>query len=385
MQNRGRPRAFARSFAFTAAFSLVLAVGGCQDQIEDDSSAAQSLAEQARIVSQVDISPSHIRFRAGAEDIEIALVPNTQLLAPDAVIMRDGVALTPEEAGIELPYRGHVVGDPDSWVRVRVEGDRFEGLIFTEESLWEVREVDAGEAWMLHSNIGDYLDTPTHANHHCATSEAEAAHATYAAYDGAARAQSCTQVSIALVADYTHVAALGGAKASEAEMLARINEADGIFRSDLDYGFSVGEIRTFAKAGGPAFNQAESGDTPLETFADYKQSKLPELGLAHLFVARTKYGAVGLAYVGSTCSSRYGSGVSNYLGKGKASTIVVTHEIGHNFGSPHDPASSDDVMAPSVNVAATEFSNASEDKINAHVASVSCFEPCAADPSNSDD
>ncbi|HLT37979.1 MAG TPA: M12 family metallo-peptidase [Enhygromyxa sp.] len=359
---------------------------GCQDP---DDGAAQSPTEldQALLVSDLAVGESRIRFRAGGEQRELVLVRNDRLLAPDARVVRDGVALTPEQAGLKIPYRGYVLGDPNSWIRIRVTDSGFEGLVSMDEGLWDVRESDDGEIMMAPADIADYVDSPNHGHHACATTDARAAHATYLNLGehfgehgpGTAKA-GCKQIDIALVADYTHVAKLGGASASENEMLKRINETDGIYRADLNYGFSVKEIRTLASSGGPSFNQKGAGALPLDQFSDYKKSQLPELGLAHLFVARTTSGTVGLAWIGSTCSERKGTGVSNYLGKGKASTIIVAHEIGHNFGSPHDASNAPYIMAPSVDASVTEFSNNSESKIHAHVGSVSCFKPCGPEP-----
>jgi len=374
-----------------AAFAASVAIAGCVDQAGEAPAIAERAAdlelrleiEHARErfeLSQLAISPASIRFTAGAEDVELALTPNTQLLAADAVIERDGERLTPAEAGVHVPLRGHVVGDPNSWVRVQLTPDGFEGLIYKDQDLWDIRELDTGEIWMAKADIRDYLDSPSYGQHRCANTDGEAEHATYVAHDGAAAAKSCAQISLSLTADYTHVAALGGASASENEMIARINEADGIFRADLNYGFVVGKVQSLSKAGGPSFNQAAAGSTPLTQFAAYKQSELSGFGLAHLFVARTKHGAVGMAYVGATCSPRYGSGVSNYLGKGRSSTIVATHELGHNFGADHDKSGSAYVMAPSVNSLAQTFSSASESDIDSHVGSVSCFTPCTSAP-----
>ncbi|MFO7562124.1 MAG: M12 family metallo-peptidase [Enhygromyxa sp.] len=352
----------------------------------DEGSAAESPAEldEARVVSNMTFDGSRVRFEAGDQQLELALVRNDRLLAPDAVFVRDGVAMSPAEAGVELPYRGYVVGDPNSWIRVRVTDAGFEGLVYTREGLWDVRESDVGEIIMAPADIDDYIDSPSHAQRSCATADAEAAHGSYLKLGGGLQRGTakagCKQVEIALVADYTHVGKLGSAAASESEMLTRLNETDGLYRADLNYGFAVKEVRTFSQSGGPSFNQASTGDTPLDQFSDYKNSQFPTLGLAHLFVGRTSSGTVGLAWIASTCTSSKGAAVSNYLGKGKASTIIVAHEIGHNFGSPHDASNAPYIMAPSVSAQVTSFSSNSKTKIHSHVGSVSCFKPCGAEP-----
>jgi hypothetical protein len=356
---------------------------GCHDLESDDVAAAEDPAdfEQPRVVADLEITKMQIRFTAGDQQVELVLIPNTQLLAPNAVIVRDGVPMSPAEAGLATPYRGYVAGDPNSWIRVSVSDTRFEGLIYMDENLWDVRESDRGEILLTHAEFADYIDSPSRVQHTCASSDAEAAHASYATPDSGTgkAAGGCKKIDIALVADYTHVDKLGGVSASEHEMIKRINEVDGLYRADLDVGLAVQEVRTFSKSGGPSFNSKKAGTVPLSQFADYRKSDLTEVGLAHLFMARTKDGTVGKAYIATTCSNK-AAGVSNYLGKGKSSTIVVAHEIGHNFGAKHDAEDAPYIMAPSVDSSVTEFSKNSESKINSHVGSVSCFEPCDAEP-----
>ena len=370
-----------RASVAVLVMSSALTIAGCDDNdvgkvLEYES--GDELGE--RLVAELQVSPDRVRFVAGDEAFELVLVPNHRLLAPDATVVRDGARLSPAEAGLALPYRGWVAGDRESWIRVARTGAGFTGLIYTGAELWELRDRDDGALVLRAASFADYLDAPTGVPRDCATAEAAlaTADALVPGFDPAP-VGTCKQLSLAIVADYTHVAKLGGASKSENEMLHRINEADGIFRADLDLGFVVGEVRSFSSQGGPSFNTAGSGTTPLDAFASYKQSELAEFGLAHLFVARTSSGKVGQAHIGATCTSK-GSGVSNYLGNDADSTIVVTHEIGHNFGAKHDAENSPYVMAPTVNEDATAFSEASHTSIQAHVSKASCFVPCADTP-----
>lgn len=354
---------------------MVLVLASCYTGIRDvDEGGAEF---EGIVLEDVDASRDRLHFAAGEHTFDLELQPNLDLVG-GAIVIRDGVRVPWADAGLDAPFKGHVSGDPDSWVRVRVaDADHFEGLIYAEQQLFEVRNEDE-ELRMRAVDATDYLEDASGAQHRCDNGTSESKHATYFSGDGALFATGCAEIEIALVGDYTHVAALGGTAASENERLARINEADGIFRADLNYGFSVREVVSFSQPGGPTFNNASAGSAPLDAFADWKFQNLPERGLAHLFVSRTTSGAVGVAYVGATCSPRFGSGVSNYLGTGRSSSIVVTHEIGHNFGANHDASNSSFVMRPSVNPFATEFSSGSQAQINSHVNAVSCFVPCGA-------
>ncbi|HLT40782.1 MAG TPA: hypothetical protein VK034_31110, partial [Enhygromyxa sp.] len=194
-----KPRIIARSLKIAIALSPALYGSGC-DQGESMESADPGFGLELE-VTEVVVSPERVRFKAGPHQLELALVRNSPLLAPNAVVVRDGVELTPDQAGLEIPYRGYVVGDPKSWIRVRLTDTGFDGLIYTNEGLWEVRQDETGEILMTHSSLDDYLEIdgpesqPT-----CASSDAEAAHATYAYDNGPlAKAASCKQINIALV------------------------------------------------------------------------------------------------------------------------------------------------------------------------------------------
>lgn len=331
-----------------------------------------------RILPGLQAQTLKVELRTAERALILDLVEHRSLLAADAVIQRGAETLTPAEAELSWPYRGTVVGAPDSWARVRRVGDGVEGVIGFNGQLWELRGSGAEGQVLGRGDIADYLDAPQRGDHRCAVSSEEAAHARYVDHEVEASGD-CQSIDIAVVADYSHVSSLGSVEASEAEMLARMNEIDGMYRSDLNYGFSIRELTSFPNEGAPAFNVSSTSTTPLDEFAAWKSAELPNRGLAHLFVGRTRSGVVGLAWVGATCQRSHGTGVSNYLGTGRASTIVAAHELGHNFGSGHDESNSTFVMRPSVWSSATQFSAQSKSAIHRHVAAVDCFVPCSDD------
>ncbi|XP_036138156.1 disintegrin and metalloproteinase domain-containing protein 20-like [Molossus molossus] len=59
--------------------------------------------------------------------------------------------------------------------------------------------------------------------------------------------------------------------------------------------------------------------------------------LAHAFVKQSFGGTVGLAYVGTVCNARYNCAVDSFLNDNlHGFAHIVSHEIGHNLGMPHD-------------------------------------------------
>ena len=218
---------------------MVLVLASCYTGIRDVDEGG--LEFEGIVLEDVDASRDRLHFAAGEHTFDLELEPNLDLV-DGAIVIRDGVRVRWADAGLHAPFKGHVSGDPDSWVRVRVaDADHFEGLIYAEQQLFEVRNEDE-ELRMRAVDATDYLEDASGAQHRCDNGTSESEYSTYFSGDGALFATGCAEIEIALVGDYTHVAALGGTAASENERLARINEADGIFRADLNYGFSVKEV-----------------------------------------------------------------------------------------------------------------------------------------------
>lgn len=306
---------------------------------------------------------------------------------PVVVNLRSNASLFAEDSNAipsaDLPYLGQVEGDSQSWARLsRRANGHYEGLIFFEGELHELRDDphDSDRQRFGVLSAGDYLHGRSATPAQCGVEAPPEEHSTHT---HARQETGCKTIDISLVSDYTHVEALGGEKASRREMIARINEVDGLYRSALNLGFRIRSVDSFASPETPNFNEASSNPTPLDELSEWKAKNQPDSGLTHLFVARIKQGTVGLAWVSTICRATYGAGVSNYLGSGRSSTIVVAHEIGHNFGASHDAHDADTVMAPAVVVKAVDFSASSKSSIAATVNKATCLVPCkdADDPS----
>jgi len=116
-------------------------------------------------------------------------------------------------------------------------------------------------------------------------------------------------------------------------------------------------------------------------------------GLTHLFTGRDLDGTTsGIAYLGSVCAQRprfdtrsFGVGLSEGVRGATLDSLVAAHEIGHNFGAPHDGdpneacASTPTIflMAPSIN-GSNQFSACSITQMQAEIAAASCLTPIGA-------
>jgi hypothetical protein len=326
-----------------------------------------------------------VEFNSLGRSFKLHLERNYTLFAPNLKVVRDGVEMTAQEAGVLPPFRGYVEGDSKSWVRVEERDGLVQGLVYTQGDLFELRPSHdlPGTLTLAHGDAAEFLDhgapegegTPG-----CGVVGEANPSSTSSA--NPAMPQSCTWLGIHLISDYTHMAKVGGTSASaEAEMNMRTNEIDALYRQTLNYGFRIEKLTTHSAVtpggGDPGYNVAGlSINAQLDALSAWKSKNDSSRGVVQLYAGRVTSGAVGLAWVGALCSAKNAANVSNYLGTGRNTTVCAAHELGHNFGSQHDAQGDPYIMAPTVNANAKTWSSTSTSAIRKHVGAVSCFTPC---------
>lgn len=168
-------------------------------------------------------------------------------------------------------------------------------------------------------------------------------------------AGATNEIKISLVADEEFVAS---SATPSADMLTWLNIADGIFSEQVGIQISVTEVTELSDNGSLNTNVA------LNLISAFRNAGFDNPGVSHLFTGKDLSGStVGIAYVGSLCRTT-SVGVTQKYGSSTSTAIIFTHELGHNFGAPHDNQSgsacsstpSGFVMNPSVNSGGLDFS-----------------------------
>lgn len=167
---------------------------------------------------------------------------------------------------------------------------------------------------------------------------------------------------------------------ARAEILIRLNNVDGIYSRELGVEIQVPSVDL-----GDSLSETTSASSLLDELGALRK-RSPNLysrGLTHLFTGRDLDGTtVGIAYLDSLCNQRYGAGLTEASNRSSwTESLIAAHEIGHNFGAPHDGEANTAcastptgqyLMSPSIN-GNDDFSQCSLDAIQPRVASASCI------------
>jgi hypothetical protein len=291
-----------------------------------------------------------LRFRVYGSDFAVDLEPNDRINA----------ALSPRARTQTLAWRGTIAGRPGSWARVLRSHGRLTGMLFDGHELYSIESGAEARRYIRNPLAGlrdeqlviyRLSDTLTDLEgDFCGVemvpgvssqADAFAALAAELQTDPTAMLVATKQLEVGVVADHLFAQAQG--PEIESAVAARMNVVDGIFSSQVGVHLSVRSITSLDDDG--AINATTVPGDLLTALGNYRRdSGVQQLtGLTHLMTGRNLDGnTVGIAYSSSggsspLCSSRNSASLSEVRNQTvNNSALIAAHEIGHNFGAPHD-------------------------------------------------
>lgn len=324
-------------------------------------------------------SGTRLRFEAFGREFDLRLQTHHALLGSEP--------LRSVNAGIDI-YRGEVAGIDGSWVRLVVADGKPRGMLYDGTDIYAVEAVP-GQTHSIIYRLDDLLIEPGMLScSHSYTGKSATAMLESLASDlsvDAARAPGATlQMDMAIIGDFEFTAAKGAS--AEADLIARMNNVDGIFSAQLGVQLNINRIDTYTDDNDP-FSDSLSSGTLLGELSAYRESTPEQYanGLTHLFTGRNFDGStVGRAYRPGACSRRFGAGVTQGTFNLTTDSLIAAHEIGHNFGAQHDGEAGSAceaeprtfLMSPSVN-GSDQFSACTLSQMQSLVSGASCFSPVA--------
>jgi hypothetical protein len=388
---------------FAAPLALICAIASASAAVPALARQAERIVylESARAMARTHDAASGretLAFEAFGRRFAFALERNMRL----ARALPPGTSATPLE--------GTLAGAPGSWVRVTRTAEGWSGLFSDGEELYAIDAADSVRAMadaalavpatgtVVYRLADAYVD-PTAAS--CGVTDPgkpvtalslyESLGTELAAVTANATAASL-QLDVAMVGDYELSLARGAA--TEDFIIARMNTVDGIYAAQVGIRIAVDSVTVFRTASDPFTSSSSSG--LLSELAAYRFGGMASQrrGLTHLFTGRDLDGTtVGIAYLGEICDARLSASLTEARSGGLSSTLVslaAAHEIGHNFNAPHDGEAGSAcastpttfLMAPTIGVSNTQFSQCSLTRMQPEIAGAMCL--TSADQADAD-
>lgn len=287
-------------------------------------------------------------------------------------------------------YRGQIVGIAGSWVRIsRIDG-RVYGAMWDGVELYAIgprAEIEAKMQRPINAKASDaaifrWADTEGGDAQACGVSQdikpnaADQYRALVRELKTEAAATGLRQISVAIIGDYEFHTLFGSR--AVATMLERVNVVDGIFSNQVGVSIVPTDFKVFDTADDP-FTQTDPSKL-LDELGTYRSGTpvIRSRGLAHLMTGRDLDGStVGIAVMKSLCQPRAGVSLSQASNGSFTAPLIAAHELGHNFGAPHDgegacaSAPGGFLMAPSINGSST-FSDCSVQQMKPVVDAAQC-------------
>jgi hypothetical protein len=301
-------------------------------------------------------------------------------------------------------YKGDVNGIPGSWARVAIADGQLRGMLWDGSELYVIEPVAnlgdslppnvsvSGDATAIF-RLKDVLMKSGAAS--CGT-DSDGVEVTKGSDSFGSllnelkgspaimqAAGATRRLELSALGDMLFVNRYGSESRARTEILLRLNNVDGIFSSQLGVEIQVPTVDL-----GDSLSDTASASSLLAELADLRK-RSPNLysrGLTHLFTGRDLGGAedktVGLAYMEKLCDQRYGVGLTEARNfSWWIESLIAAHEIGHNFGAPHDGQADEacaampkDQFLMAANISGSNtFSSCSLDVMQRRAAMASCI------------
>ncbi len=298
-----------------------------------------------------------------------------------------------------ITYSGVLAGESNSRVRLTITSDLIYGHIKSNDKDYFIEPLGYFENNTLPGTFvvyetGDAVNDPTLT---CGVTETAAAQQKFSQSAKITAGLNCVRAEMAIASDDSMFLRYGSAAAVATHNIGVMNNliwnyTNAAFNNNIEFVIAAQYVSTSAANNPllPAYSGTNSA-TILNNFRAWGQAGNFGTGfdIGQLWTTRnidndgagTSAGIIGLAYVGTVCtSSKYQlledfTGV-NPSGSGYSLEVLTAHETGHNFNCVHDATGSAFIMTPAI-LNTRAWSSTSISAVDAFVATRTCLAQCS--------
>jgi len=354
----------------------------------DGSQAGSSSGAVSGVAGKPRSSARQLNFDAYGRRFDVLLETNDRL---------SGALPSKSSASSLVLYRGVLEGNSRSWVRLATKGGKVHGMIWDGTDLYVIepaaaidlagatgaapadadrtlgsaaddRRADAGAVIFRLADVliepdtatcaappGKTLEADTSADgadsSDAAPADADTARdmrrgdAAYGAllqelkgFAAIMQAAGATRrLTLSILGDTQFLQRYASAQDAQDAIMIRLNHVDGIYSAQLGVELRVDALFVEDQLS-RSFSNTTVPNSLLSELAKLRarSTALRSRGLTHLFTGRDLDGpTAGIAYMDALCDTQYGAALTQARGSWR-DALVAAHEIGHNFGAPHD-------------------------------------------------
>ncbi|MEM9372585.1 MAG: M12 family metallo-peptidase [Planctomycetota bacterium] len=354
-------------FTNTATWSLLAALGsvataGAPEPVRAGTASIAPLATTSGVLRQASVTELgetvRVRLPIAGGDQTLELTRYNPLTAGARVveINADGVEQPVDLAGLAF-YKGTIRGDKDSLAFVSIMDDRVNGFVRSAEG---VRVISTGHAekdtpisyeLARDLNLGDgspFCSTELVTPEFDAFAHSGHTHDSIEPTGDVvpARGVPCRVARIAVETDYEFTQLFGGDTADAAAYAITLLAASStVYERDVNVRLAIPYVRVFATNNDPYIGSSSTVDFLLE-MRDHWNTAMRHVPREAVQGLSGRGLGGGVAYVNALCNSLFGHGVSANLNgtfpmpvldnqSANWDLMVVSHELGHNFGTGH--------------------------------------------------
>ncbi len=334
-----------------------------------------------------------LSLHLGNQTFDLLLEPN-DLRAPGyQEILRDGDQVTVLPERELVTFKGAVVGDPESIVRLTIEPERLVAYVKTADDWVFIdpvadydRGADRGDVVVYRDADVTDLESGTCGSGRLHQHALEVESPATPRLPGDPQTMAANTLQVANECDGQYFSSHGN-PGSFNRMSGVLNAVDGIYESEINTSISIVAQQCWSNASTDPYTSLNASTT-LNQFRNWWNANMGSTSrdVAHQFSGKNFSGStIGIAWVGVICNNPSLSyGISQDLSSSRQRRRLTAHEIGHNLSAGHDNQSpvcpgvscngSGPLMCSSIqggsSSAADDFSSCSRSSINNHISSV---------------
>lgn len=330
-------------FLFVISLSFSTRVAGQSGALRDELKGSFKKFDLIRLSNQKARrqaeSTGTFSIQTPTRNYQLSLTPrdlrSSHYRAEDTTVM--GTRLL--EKNETTTFKGKIIGDDSSEVRLTIDGDKLEGFFVVEGKRHFIEPANrhsnfAGKEDFIVYQEGDKLENESFSCHTDLGSKIDRGK-NYVFSKSPETPQAMQVIELATDADFDFVTVTGGASATNNEILSILNMVEGIFQTELNLTISVVFQHTWSMADPYT---ATSANNFLSSFKNYWNANHTNVvrDATHIWTAKSNLLNQGLAYLGTVCARPdFAYGFSGKIQWDSAKFLVAAHEIGHNLGANH--------------------------------------------------